>query len=241
MSFDLNLATVCDHVIFRELSVMDPDLHTLRVSKPLVSSTGIQVFASDNLIPKTMYTVVFDPTATQDSQVRLIYFKNKWQSPTDFFEISYKTSSTYCPKCSGLNVIDDISYDVLGQLSTIRDEPLLAQNLEKWTITELNSNPFHAYIGTGLVQIIGQRIIDVDFMSARITQEISAALSRFQDLQGKYRLTGRTMTDGETLESVDDVQVKIDDNDPTLMRVDVTVTARSGKPLTFTQYMRMVA
>jgi hypothetical protein len=239
MSFDLNLATVCNHNVFRELAVMDSDRRTLRMQKPLSSSVGVQVYASDNLIPKTMYSIIYDPSSTASNQARMVSFKDKWPSPTDYFEITYITLSTYCSKCVNLKVIDDISYDVRGQMATNRNENLLLQNLEKWTVTQINSNPFHSFIGSGLIQLIGQRVLDVDFLSARISQEITSSLGRFQDMQGQYRLTGRPMSEGETLETVENIQVKFDDNDQTILRVDVTVTARSGQPLQFTQFLRL--
>lgn len=218
---------------------METDRRSLRMQKPLSSSASLQLYASDNPIPKSMYSVVYDASSSAANQSRMILFKSKWPSPTDFFEITYITFPTYCSKCNNLRVIDDTSFDVRGQLSTVRDEPLLMQNLEKWTITELRSNPFHAFIGTGLMQVIGQKIMDPDFLSSRISQEIMAALQRFEDMQGQYRLTGRPITNGETLETIENIEVRFDDADQTVLRADVTVTARSGKPLTFTQYLRV--
>ena len=239
MSFDLKLTTTCDHLVFKELALMDSDRHSLRMAKPLSSSMGIQVFASDNLIPKSLYSVVFDASSSAANQSRMVMFKKKWPSPTDFFEITYITFPTYCSKCLNLKVIDDITFNVRGDFSSTRNEPLLLQNLEKWTVTQLRSNAFHSYIGTGLVQLLGSRITDPDFLSARVSQEIMASLQRFQDMQGQYRLTGRPMTDGETLETIENVGVRFDDVDQTVLRADVTVTARSGQSLTFSQFIRL--
>lgn len=239
MSFDLKITTVCNHLVFRELAIMDSDRKSLRIQKPLSSVGGLQLYASDNLIPKSMYSVVYDPTSSESNQARMVMFKSKWPSPTDFFEITYVTFPTYCSKCNNLKVIDDTSFDVKGQLATTRDEPLLMQNLEKWTITELRSNPFHAFVGTSIMQVIGQKITDQDFLSSRISQEIMSTLQRFEDMQGQYRLTGRPMTDGETLETIENIEVRFDDLDQTVLRADVTVTARSGKALTFSQFLRI--
>jgi len=220
---------------------MASDRRSLRIQKPLSSAVNMQLYASNNLVPKSMYSVVFDPISSQANQSRMIMFSKKWASPSDFFEITYVTFSTYCSKCNNLKVIDDISYDVRGQIATTREESLLMQNLEKWTITELRSNPFHAFVGTGLMQLIGKRITDPDFLAARVSQEITSALQRFQDMQGQYRLTGRPMTEGETLETVESIDVKFDDVDRTVLRVDVTVTSRSSKPLMFSQFLRIRA
>jgi len=142
MSFDLNLTTACDHLVFRELTVLDKDARTIHLQNPIAATATVQVFATDNLVPDTMYRIINNPTETVNPE-KIIQFKDKWRSITDYFEISYITLPNFCPKCSGINFYDDISYDVSGDLFTIRDEKLLMQNVEKFTVTKINSNPFH--------------------------------------------------------------------------------------------------
>lgn len=240
MSFDLNLPTTCNHRIFRELSVLDPDRRILRVSKPIAANGTIQVYASDNLISPSLYTVVGDPDAQDLNRPRVIQFRSKWKSPADRFEVTYVTSLQNCPRCVGLGVLDDVSYDVQGHFRIVRDERLLLQNLEKFTVTEIRSNPFHSFVGTSLVSYLGDKISDPGFLSTKITQEINQALQKFSDLQEQYRQTGRAVTDGETLESVDNIEVREDENDPTILIADVTVTARSGKSAEFSQVLKRV-
>jgi hypothetical protein len=160
MSFDLNLNTACNHKIFRELVTLEDDLRSLRVQKPLAAS-NVDVYASDNFIPKSNYIIIYDSLTLSIQQPRMIYLKKKWKSTEDFFEISYVTLKGFCPKCVGLGEIDDISYDVRGGLLSIRDENLLLQNMEKFTVTNLQSNPFHLFIGTSLVKLLGQKIGDM--------------------------------------------------------------------------------
>lgn len=239
MSFDLQLPTECNHKIFKELGILDDGRRLLRVSKPIASMGTVGVFASGNVVPSTLYEIVGDPRTVRVNQPRVIQFRDKWKSPDDLFEVTYVTISSYCPKCAGLNVIDDISYNVKGGLNVFRDEKLLIQNLEKFTVTELNSNSFHSFIGTSLVTLLGEKIIDTNFLVTRITQEISNSLNKFLDLQEQYRQTGRTLTEGESLESVDNIEVIQDEDDPTILRADVTVTARSGKTAEFSQTLRI--
>lgn len=239
MSFDLSIGRVCNHKIYRELVLLEDDQRTLQLSKPLASGVDIQIFVTDNLIPKSLYSVIYDTDPQTNTRTRMISLSVKWKSPQDPFEISYLTTKEYCPKCIGLETLDDIGYDVRGELSVLRDEKLLLQNLEKWVITQLRSNIFHSFVGTGLISLIGQRVADSDFIASKVTQEITTALQKFQDLQGQYMLTGRPLTDGETLQSLDNVVVTIDENDPTVMRAEITVTARSGKSVEFTQFLRV--
>ena len=239
MSFDLKLSTTCNHKIYRELSILDTDLKSLRLSKPLASAVSIELYASDNLIPKDMYKVIYDPTTIDVSQPRMIFLSDRWQATEDFFEVNYVTARGFCPKCAGLDVIDDISFDVRGRMKEQRNENLLLQNMEKFTVTEISSNPFHGFIGTSLVSLLGNKVLDSDFLTTKIIQEINATLMKLKDMQAQYETTGRPVTNGEMLQSVDFVEVNFDDEDPTILRADITATARSGKSVDFSQYLKI--
>lgn len=239
MSYDLNLNTICNHKIFRELTLLSSDRRSIRMSKPLASATNLQLFASNDLVPKTLYTIVYDPTSQTLEQNRMVYFKQKWGSFSDYFEITYITYKESCSKCMGRTILDDISYDVKGQLVLARNEKLLLQNMEKFTVTQLGSNPFHDFIGTSLVALLGEKISDPDFLTNKIIQEINQSLTKFSDLQDQYRNAGRSLTDGEQLDSIDDIQVLFDEDDPTILRTDVTASAKSGKTVNFSQFLQL--
>lgn len=168
---------------------------------------------------------------------RMVQFKYKWKGD-DYFEVVYNTLKGYCPKCTGLGNLDDISWDVRGQLAQAKNEKLLSQNLEKFTVTELGSNPFHLFVGTSLRSLIGQRVFDFDYLTSRITQEVHTTLAKLKDMQSQYVRTGRPMTTGEQLQSIRNVSVTRDTNDPTILRVSVDVTAMSGQPLNYIQYLK---
>lgn len=237
MSFDLNLTAVCNHRIYRELSTLASDRRSLRVSKPIATTANVNVYASDELVPKVDYIIVTDPVSPIPNLQKMVYFKEKWKAVEDYFEVSYNVLGGYCSKCLARGTLYDWSYDVRGQLSTVINENLLMQNVEKFTITELQSNPFHMYIGTSLVTLLGQRLSDVGYMTTRVTQEIQTTLGKLKDMQQQYARTGRAVTPGELLDQVVQVNVTQDTNDPTILRADITVTAQSGKTLSYTQFM----
>lgn len=237
MSYDLNLPTVCNHTIYRELLTLEDDRRSLRLRQPLAAS-NVKLYASNDLVPSSDYSFIYDPTKITINQPRMLYLKYKWKSIQDYFEATYVTLKGFCPKCVGLERIDDISYNVKGGLNLNRNEYLLLQNLEKFTITEKQSNPFHTYIGTTLVQLLGQKITDPSFIASRIKQEVNTTLEIFKSLQAQYRSTGRTVTDGELLDVVENVKVNFDDDDPTIIRVDVTARAVSGRSVDYTQYLQ---
>ncbi len=238
MSYDLNITAVCDHRIYRELVTLEDDRRSIRLSKPL-SSSNIDLYASENLVPKTAYTIIYDPLTTTINQPRMIYLKNRWRQTEDYFEVVYITFKGFCPKCAGLEVIDDVQYDIRGHLKQIRNENLLLQNLEKFTVTEIQSNAFHTFIGTSLTKLLGQRITDVSFISSKVTQEINSTLEVLKSLQDQYVSTGRVTTDGELFDTIESVRVRFDESDPTILRTDVTVLAKSGQNVDFTQYLQL--
>lgn len=239
MSFDLNLTTLCDHKVFRELTLIDTDRRSIRLAMPLASNNSVRLYATDNLLPSSMYSIENDPTQIEVNQAKMIVLNDKWQSPSDYFEVTYVTLAGFCTKCNGGNYLDDISYDVRGALVEQRDEYLLMQNVEKFIITTISSNPFHSYIGTGLKGLIGSKITNFGFLVSQITSEITRALQKFQDLQSQYQLTGRVVTPGELLQTVNSIDVLPDADDPTIVRATVSVTAQSGKTVTFTQVLKL--
>ena len=235
MSFDLNLTTPCDHRIFRELTVLDSDARTLTLEMPVAAEAPVKVYATENIVPPGMYTIANDDLSMR----KIIKFKDKWKSPTDYFETTYVTLPEYCSKCSGIRFIDDISYNVKGDLLTVRDEKLLMQNVEKFTVTRTGSNSFHAFVGTGLVGLIGSKITNAEFLNSQIKSEETRTLQKLQELQTTYQATGRTVTKGELLKSVENIQVTRDADDPTIFRMDVAVMSVSGKTVEFTQYLKV--
>ena len=238
MSFDLNLQTVCNHKIYKERVTLGDDRRSLRLSSPL-SSAFLDVFASDDVVPKPYYSIVSDPEAIDTYQNRMVLLKKKWRSVEDYFDVSYVTVKSYCPKCAGLEVIDDISMNVRGDLYTIRNENLLMQNLEKFTVTELQSNPFQVFVGTNLVKLIGQKMVDTSYLTSRITTEVTGTLQVLKSLQTQYKAAGRVVTNGELLDSINSVKVSFDNIDPSILHVDVSVRAVSGKSVDYTQLLKV--
>ena len=239
MSFDLNLNTVCDHRIDREAVTLGADRRSIVSAQPIASSNVI-VYASSSPLSTSLYNLVSNTALNIPStQSRKVYLVFKWRSIEDFFELSYNTISNYCPKCVGLNNINDASYTVEGDFYTIRNEPLLLQNLEKFTVTELQSNPLQLFIGTNLVKLLGQRVTDTSYISTKITQEINTTLQTLKSLQSNLIYTNRATTSGELLDKVVSIKVNFDTTDPSILRALIIAQAKSGKTVTFTQFLKI--
>jgi len=238
MSFDINIQRICNHRVYRELATLESDRRSIRLSKPLAAA-ALSLFASNGLVPSNYYIIVDDPITINVTRPRMISLRNKWKALEDYWEATYYTISRFCSKCVGRNFLDDIQYNIKGDFLKIRDENLLLQNLEKFTVTELQSNPFHTFIGTTLVKLLGSRITDSAFITNKITQQISTTLGVLKSLQEQYTITGRAVTQGELLDVVENVVVRIDDQDPTILRADVTARAKSGKTANYSQFLQL--
>jgi|GEM_PF-4219232 hypothetical protein len=240
MSYDLNLTTLCDHLVFKELTFLETDAQTIYLSRPVASSTALTVWITGNVLPFSFYNLITNPDTTNPSQVRYIKLNQPWPSPTDYFEINYITRSPFCTKCQGFNYLDDISYDINGDIVEISNEPLLMQNIEKFVITEIGSNPFFTFIGSGLGALIGTRVTNPQFLISQITSQITNSLNQLKSLQQQYALTGRPMTPGELLATINNISVQQDNNDPTIFRADISVTAQSGNTVQTTQVIKAI-
>lgn len=242
MSFDINMTTTCDHQVYRELQVLGSDRRVIRTDFPIASADTVKVYATDNLISSNFYSLINDPNPPETpSSSKVIYFKDKWKALTDYFEISYLTIANYCSKCVASGYLDDISYNIRGDLPVLRNEYLLMQNVEKFVITRLGSNPFQSFVGTALESLIGTKVSNPSFLVSQITSEISRALKKFQDLQAQYKQTGRPVTDGELLQAVESITVTQNVTDPTVYEAKVVVSAVSGKTVEFTQVLKIRA
>jgi hypothetical protein len=242
MSFDLNLNTTCDHLVYRELQVLGSDRRIIRTDFPIAATNTVKVYATGNLISSSYYIITDDPNPPPDAVgSKVIYFKDKWKALTDYFEINYLSLKNYCTKCVGSGYLDDISYNIRGSLPVLRDEYLLMQNVEKFTITKIKSNPFQSFIGTALESLIGTKITSPSFIITQITAEISRTLRKLQDLQSQYLRQGRPVTNGEILQSIEGITVTQNTTDPTVFEARVIVTAASGKTVEFTQVLKIRA
>ena len=89
------------------------------------------------------------------------------------------------------------------------------------------------------MKLLGQKIIDSSYFSTKITQEVSATLDVLKSLQDQYIISDRPVTNGELLDSIQNIQVRFDTEDPTIIRTDIAVTAKSGRTVDYTQFLQL--
>lgn len=235
MSVDIKLQKNCDHRVIQEQLQIDPDLKTIRIPRAIVSQElelWINGYLIDRNHSKFKWTVEEDETTIYTKKSKIV-FKNKRKSLDDFYFLSYSVNPKFCPKCLGLRVINDHSYSKLGKILTVKDEEKLLQEIRKGITTELESNPFHKWIGTEIYKYIGAKIFNPDIIRARLIQEITRYLEKYVDVQIQ-QAQFQEVTDREAFFKVLSIQVEPQyDIDISYWVVTIIFRNRSGENLLF--------
>lgn len=154
------------------------------------------------------------------------FFEPIRANPT--FKVTYATDPRQCLRCRATFVENDYMFDLRGDHIVVDNANLLYQAALKILLTEIRSNPYHAWYGSSLKSRIGTKAVGA--VTSEITASVQAALSNMQQLQGK-QAKYQTVTPDERLYSITSIRVTQDRNDPTVYQVDVVVQNASGQPV----------
>ena len=186
------------------------------------------------------WTLVNDPNTLLDRPTRLIVFDSLLKGASDFVEITYTTIREECRRCGGLGVEHDWRYTVTGNVVEARDEALLLQETLKDMYTILGSNPFNPWYGTGLVNMIGSKVILGEIVQNTIITNVNQAFTRWQSIKRRQENdVGQYVSDREFPYRLVSVSAQQDTNDPTVFYVNITVMNRSGNPIDMTRGIRL--
>lgn len=117
----------------------------------------------------------------------------------------------------------DIQLDGTRQFVPVSGTTKLGQGMFKIILTPLGSNPVDPDYGTNLLSMIGT-VVDSEKFSV-ITSEIIDALTH-------YNLINQDNPDSdEVIQTIDFIRVVKDIDDPRAIRIQVSVTTESGKPV----------
>lgn len=237
MSIDIKIQNRCDDVINWERIALGLDRRTIRLSYPVASVASVSLRINSVVQDPRSYQVSlnYDPTALVQKSSIFLNTVSRLYNP--LIEVKYVAVKTYCPKCAGIRYIDDVSYGPDKDTVTVGDELLLIQTLEKHIVTEIQSNPYHSWVGTSLHDLVKQKITDLPLITMRIKDDINKAVADLRKLQAQYQKTRRPVTRGELFGELIDVQVSPDAKDPTAVHAIVRFTAQSGKTLEYEQLL----
>lgn len=192
MSIDSKIAQICDHRIFEEQVQIQSDLRTIPIPRTVASLSTVSLsingyeITRDN--PLNSWNVESNTNALGNKSKIIFTYPRK--SLDDFYEISYSCPAGLCPKCEGLRILNDESYNILGKLNTVGNEDKLLQEVQKGIATDLGTNPFHNWLGTKLSSLIGSKVYNIDLLKSQILQEVGRFFEKYSDIQiqqGQYQ------------------------------------------------------
>lgn len=238
MSYDIKIQNKCDHRINWERSALQADRVTIPLTAPVSSVASLSLRINNVPIQAIGYTVTTERTILGTNSPSKIIMKDKVQLYVPLVEIQYITLSQTCPKCGGIGIIDDYFVSGSGDVRTTDREYLLLQNLEKCIVTQVGTNPFHTWYGSGLQSYIGKKISDRTYLNSKVKEEISTTIDKFKTTQKQLVSSGRKIDNGELFGQLLDIIIEQTD-DPTIVLVTVAFTSQSGRKMEYSQYLDM--
>jgi hypothetical protein len=215
MSYDWKIEKTCDHKIQAETLYWEPDLQTIRFDRPISSDT-VQIYINDILRdPNDIdhgYVVMDDEYSVKPNKKRKLFFKTPSKAPDDVIECSYYTFLELCPKCHGIKAHNDLEWGIDGKPFFVAQGRKLTQEFKKGLITELNSNPFHSWIGTTIYTRIGSKVVDAKKLQMLLLDEISSFATKYKSVQQKQIAAGQEVELEEIFSNI--AQLKVQPRDP---------------------------
>jgi phage baseplate assembly protein W len=139
-------------------------------------------------------------------------------------DMSYTTEKSYCRRCGGTGVENDILFDEFGGVKLIGGYDLLYQRVAKCLLTELGSNPYHSFYGSNAMSLIGQKVSAGVAISLRTS--VQTALDTLIDVQTQQSKV-QEMSLEERVKRVRSIEVSTIGNDETSYLVRVSVESLS--------------
>ncbi len=137
---------------------------------------------------------------------------------------SYRAVSSWCPRCQGTLVENDLRINQQGNIQTVEGADLLYQRCLKTVLTRLGSNPYVPRYGTNLLDIIGRK--NTFGLQQSVSEEVRNALTLLQTVD-RQQARVQQMTLAERLGEIVRVQAFTSSDDPTVVQVEIEVRSMS--------------
>lgn len=252
MTFDIKALTVCDHLVRREQYLVDPNDYQIlksrmhpedRIERPIANpKTELRrngwVIPVDH--PKYGYSLVNDPNSVAPERKKMVLLNRPAKSLTDVYELNYYVNAGNCRKCTSLRILTDMSLGPTGKINTVEFEDKLLQHLYKYVLTVIHSNPFHPWLGTSLISLIGSKISKPSLIISQINREVNDTLVNLKKMQtNQLRYQSAYMDTRELLLRILSVSTTQNRQDPTLFDIQIVVQTIAGSSIEFQRRLRI--
>ncbi len=119
-----------------------------------------------------------------------------------------------------------------GALRIVRDSEKLIQDILKMALTEAGSNPMFPWYGSYISRTLIGSALDVSVTFQIAHSQLQNSLQNLKDLQQVQLKSGQKVTADEQINSILDISINRNSNDPRLFDVIIKVTSKGFKPIT---------
>lgn len=138
--------------------------------------------------------------------------------PQNTYLATYTTYQVNCPKCSGTGILHDIGFDSVGRLTIANQKDRVKQMLIKALLITKENNIYHPEYGSVLSALVGKKF--TPYQIVRIQQGVQDTVNQLIVYQNEYI---SQLTLSEIIVSVDEIKLDIDENEPRLLKLLITV------------------
>lgn len=178
------------------------------------------------------WDLVQDPTISLEDE-KLLRFREPLYNQNPFIQVHYVTNAAFCRRCFGSRI--EFDYTVKnGTYETVENADLLSQELDKFLFTKIGSHFKWNWLGSGLVNRVGGKSNAAGTaINAVLTTDIVQAFQTYQDVKSQQdnRFPFQKVSDAEFPYSLNNIDVVIPPDDPTIAVVSVDISTRSLQPI----------
>ena len=248
MSYDYDVTqAACDHAQTLERYIVNSlDFRTLNLAAntainmraPINGQAAVQVYIGGSLVsPSDVnygYSMVLDSSRIDVPGVLFykIVFNKQVRLIRSLIEVSYFTRQSFCLKCAGLGVLNDLKKSVSGELTHIFKTNKLVQKSLKFVLT--STCPFYPQYTCPIKTYLGKKF-GIQITDADVANAVMTALNQIKTIQSAQR-TVQTLDPLEMLNNITNVAATVDSSDPTQINVSAQVTSfgNISSPMNFT-------
>lgn len=241
MSFDLRLQQVCTHRVIDEVHFLDQsDRKSVRFIRPPSNTQSVILKMNGFVInpDNGAFGYHFETDEFRVGNVQKLVYNVSLKDITPIIELSYDVTQSNCRRCHGFGIENDIRTDPYGQLQTVVAQQKLIQDLMKWVLTERGSDPFHDFVGTRVITLIGQKGINLQMLKMDVVSEVSEAITKLLKLEAK-QATYQRVSASELIDALVSVDFNPRTQDPTIFDLVITVRVASGQVVSSTKTFRI--